>query len=429
MTTDDDRNVRTLRTELARLIARHGVELSDERIVEVLREHIETLQQDSADRPAPTGEGESSLQEESAILIDEPQAPDESHLHQTDEVAEDPPTVRFDVNPEEVERAMIPEAAMLKRPERPREVTPASSQPTVDVAEHVGKRAGQNENTVGYDDLESEGPATREFDQMAIVELFNEVREHHGGSYVAPREEAAARFRGACLARTFNPLLDASHLPLGLHERPLVDRVLREPTPFEDVLNRSPLPRTDTIAILAGLEAVGLLGVEDRPASVELGDEASEEIDGQEAATRIDVLHKRLERDSHFELLGLHWTTHTAQIEERYRVVHRNLEALDRPALLEVTAAERLETITKRFAKAWKILGDPDKRRAYRHRIISSDERNQTAQKLEALADAALRRKSFVDALDFYRRLREIDPDDARANRLITRLEGRTGRS
>ncbi|MFW5967718.1 MAG: hypothetical protein ACOCV2_09385, partial [Persicimonas sp.] len=124
-----------------------------------------------------------------------------------------------------------------------------------------------------------------------------------------------------------------------------------------------------------------------------------------------------------------HWTAHTAQIEERYRTVHRHLQALDRPALLEVAAAERLETITKRFAKAWKILGDPDKRRAYRHRIVSSDMREETAKKLEALADAALRRKSFVEALDFYRRLREVDPDHDKANRLISRLEGRTGRS
>ncbi|MFW6057843.1 MAG: hypothetical protein ACOC9W_03200 [Persicimonas sp.] len=69
---------------------------------------------------------------------------------------------------------------------------------------------------------------------------------------------------------------------------------------------------------------------------------------------------------------------------------------------------------------------EPERRSNYRRTVVVPTARRQTAAKLEALGDAALRRKSYESALDYYQRLLEISPDHSKAARLLPMLLMRT---
>lgn len=274
--------------------------------------------------------------------------------------------------------------------------------------------------------------------------VFSHVRAAHSGTYQAPRDRLVERLRDMHLSRNSCFTIGINDLGLKLHERPLVERVLDKSRAFDIVMRDSPLPRNDTLGILAGLEAVGLLEVRTpglggvgsssytvsssslSSSSSSTSSSSTRAGDLKAAIARIDAMAARLERDNHFDVFGLHWTAYDAEIDRRHKELSKQFKLLSQPLGMEPKDRKRLEKIRARLKKIYAILCEPERRSSYRRTVVVPAARRKTAAKLEALGDAALRRKSYESALDYYQRLLEINPDHSKAARLLPMLLMRT---
>ncbi len=256
--------------------------------------------------------------------------------------------------------------------------------------------------------------------------LFSHARAAHSAKYSGRRERARERFRHMRLSRRLCFAFSLNQFGLELHERQLVDRVLGEERAFEEVLASSPLPDDATIALLAALDAVGLLEVK-LPG---LSENASSSWAQDYAASheRIALLEDRLARENLFAILGLHWTSYDAEVARGYREMSSLFEAANQPIGLSESDRDRLDRVRARLDTIYNRLIDSEQRELYRRKLIGAATRTRTVKKLELLAAAALRKKKLDSALDYYRRLAEIAPQHERARKLLPVLIARTNR-
>ncbi len=288
----------------------------------------------------------------------------------------------------------------------------------------IGRLMDASLNTASFFELDAIPDALRIASIPLAGVLFERMRARHTGSYKKPIDEAEAHFRGMELVRKSNLAFSINQLGLRLHERQLVDRVLTRRRSFEKVLFNSPLPKNDTIAILVGLEAVGLLDV--TPIGLGGLDSASWSQEYELAVERLDWMEARLERETHFDILGVHWTTYDAEVDRAYDAVRGHFDTLNQPLGLKDADRKRVAHIRERLARIYAILSDPHRRRGYRQTLVPGSQRRRTAKKLQILGGAALRRKAFHSALDYYQRLLDLDPGNTMASRLLPTLLART---
>ncbi|MFP4601171.1 MAG: hypothetical protein ACLFVJ_23180 [Persicimonas sp.] len=256
--------------------------------------------------------------------------------------------------------------------------------------------------------------------------LFSHARAAHSAKYSGKRQRARQRFRHMRLSRRACFAFSLNQFGLELHERQLIDRVLGEERAFEQVLARSPLPDDATIALLAALEAVGLLEV--KPPGLSENASSSWAEDYAAAHERIELLEGRLDRENLFAVFGLHWTSYDAEIARGYREMSSIFEAANQPLGLSEAERDRVDRLQDRLDAIYERLIDPEQRELYRRKLISTANRARTIKKLELLAAAALRKKKLDSALDYYRRLVEIAPQHERARKLLPVLIARTNR-
>jgi tetratricopeptide (TPR) repeat protein len=259
-----------------------------------------------------------------------------------------------------------------------------------------------------------------------VAILFSHVRSSHSAKSSGRRDRARESFRGMHLSKRPNLAFSINQLGLKLHERQLIDRVLTKTRPFEKVLKNSPLAEDETVALLAALEAVGLLEVK-APGLCDLATSSWAE-DYADTLERIELMEARLERENLFAIFGLHWTSYDADIARRYREMARLFEAANQPLGLSTEERKRVRSIKRRIDAIYERLSDSDSRERYRKKLIGSSTRAKAAKQLESLAEAALRRKAIHSALDYYQRLLEIHPTHKRASQLLPVLIARTTR-
>jgi hypothetical protein len=254
--------------------------------------------------------------------------------------------------------------------------------------------------------------------------VFNQMRDAHSGRFSGRRGRTEEKLRGMQLERRTSLMFSFNQLGLKLHERQLVDRVLAKPRLFEKVVELSPLPSDDTVALLGALDAVGLLSVQSPGLSSLQSSSWAEEY--EEAIARLEVMEARMERENYFTLFGLHWATYDSEVEKRYTELRSAFQTLNQPLGLNGKERIRLRAVRKHLAASYEVLSEPKKRQRYRNRLVSAAARRRTAGQLETLAAAAVRRKMYHSALDYVQRLLEIAPDNSKAVRLLPVLLART---
>lgn len=259
-----------------------------------------------------------------------------------------------------------------------------------------------------------------------VESLFAHTRAAHTGKQSGRRGRAEASFRGKQLARKTSFAFSVNQLGLDFHERQLVDNILEEARSFEQVLQRSPLPSADTVALLAGLEAVGLLDA--RPIGLSSPESSSWTQERDEALTRVALMEARLERESYFSIFGAHWATYDAEVERRFSTLHSRFKTLEQPLGLSSGDRRRITAVRERIEAIYRVLEDPAQRRRYRNTLVPASRRRRAARKLEQLGGAALRRGAFASALDYFQRLLELEPDHDKVSRVLPILIAKTSR-
>jgi hypothetical protein len=254
--------------------------------------------------------------------------------------------------------------------------------------------------------------------------LFGRVRAYYEGPHQKAREQAEQRLVGMQLIRKSNFAFSINHLNLPIHERQLIDRVLTRRRSYDGVLRNSPTSKNTTIAILAGLEAVGLLRVD--PPGLSNYESSSWVDDYTMAVARIDSMEARLSRENHFDLFGLHWSTYDVEIERAYNELSSHFSLLHQPLGLTNSQRKRLEAIRAKLQKIYDILRDPKRRGRYRRTFVPPAHCRRAAQKFDGLGAAAFRKRAFHSALDYYQRVLSLEPNNSSASRLLPILLART---
>jgi|GEM_PF-4789620 len=254
--------------------------------------------------------------------------------------------------------------------------------------------------------------------------LFERVRAHYDAGPEAALAKAEQRYIGMQIKLKANFAFSINHIGLPIHERQLLDRVLTRERDFDRVLHNSPTSRQASVAILAGLDAVGLLQVEGSGLSGQGSSSWAEDI--ALAGVRIDAMEMRLAHENYFDLFGLHWSTYDAEVERAYKALSTHFNLLKQPLGLDSSQRARLEVIRSELEKIHAILSDATRRAHYRRTLVSPANSRRTAQKLDGLGAAAFRKRAFHSALDYYQRLLELEPDNSKISRLLPVLLART---
>ncbi|MFU8805712.1 MAG: hypothetical protein ACNA8W_18000 [Bradymonadaceae bacterium] len=107
--------------------------------------------------------------------------------------------------------------------------------------------------------------------------------------------------------------------------RCLITGVLNTPRSVQDICRAAHLKENETLAALLTLHELGLLNREKSTVWTRVRTQRVE---------HIQILHSRLTRENHFEILGLHWSAFDEQVEETYvasRILPANPGARPRP--------------------------------------------------------------------------------------------------
>jgi hypothetical protein len=434
MSSRDEQKLLAFVEDLAALIDRHTPTISETDIafaLEVLAEHMHERAEDSEQRTR----AETPLVHDSTALF-EPNSEAEEAYAPTSEVHQDPPTVQIPEEPLEIFDA---EAAVLTPApagrDRERAGTFPAQPPPIPIKPSApgGDRRRESTATPAPPKPASPKPASPKPPSAAeatpyIRQRFDKARAAYSRKTEAAKAGAVAKFEGMQIIRRLSLSYSLNCLGLKLYERPLVDRVLASPRPFDEVVQRSPLPRDATAGLLKGLDAIDLLDVQPITSGVRPSRPTLAHTPGG-VLSHLDALAARLERENCFDLLGVHWAAHQAQIERRRAEFDDLLAGLGQGEILATGVRERVTSIRARLGEVGQRLGDASGRRAHRRELVDSSTRGKTARKLSMLADAAFKRKAFEDALDFYRCLLELVPDHPRARRLAPVLQKRVGPS
>lgn len=254
--------------------------------------------------------------------------------------------------------------------------------------------------------------------------LFQRVRSHYDSAHPSVRSKAEQRYIGMLIKRKPNFSFSINDLGLPIHERQLLDRVLTREREYDRVLHNSPTSRQATVAILVGLDAVGLLKVEPPGLSGHASSSWAEDM--ARAGARIDAMESRLKNESYFDLLGVHWSTYDTEVERAYRGLSAHFDLLEQPLGLDAAQRRRLEVIRGELDKIYAILSDPTRRARYRCTLVSPARSRRAARRLDGLGAAAFRKRLFHSALDYYQRLLALEPDNSSISRLLPVLLART---
>lgn len=126
----------------------------------------------------------------------------------------------------------------------------------------------------------------------------------------------------------------------------------------------------------------------------------------------LEEMHKRLEKQDHFEIMQVHWSASTEKLDQACR---QRIMELDRH-MGGLTAAERKawEAVMERFRQIRATLVDRDSRTAYRKQAMDPTQRIASAQiEFDKGETALFVNRDFATALGHLETAAELDPDDA----------------
>ncbi len=144
-------------------------------------------------------------------------------------------------------------------------------------------------------------------------------------------------------------------------------------------------------------------------------------VPSKELSQRLHTRLMRLRRQHAFDRLGVHWSAYTTRILDAYRrevapFLPENLPA-DAPGL-----DSELRQVIAQLTEARNALRDQDCRRALRKELVSDIEIRRAVHVYAERGDLALVRGDLEGALDAFRRVVELAPDNNAARAKLTLL-------
>lgn len=198
--------------------------------------------------------------------------------------------------------------------------------------------------------------------------------------------------------------------------------------PISDAVLGSPIGRLASLRLVGVLLSLGQLQFTD--GNQEVVREATAIRREPSAFVRVKKeLKERLAllRDmNHFEVLGVHWSSHHRGHRAAYEKIRREFD-LKRPPL--AGAPDDVKSLAKELNgiidAAWATLSDADKRKSYRKQLFDRTEREYAADMLVKQGEVALMRGDRVSAIEALETAVELEPSQRNRQLLATAREGR----
>lgn len=227
-------------------------------------------------------------------------------------------------------------------------------------------------------------------------------------------EELPRRWRTERLSLVTPLPFDAEKLKLHSKIQRFLAQGLSEPRPLDALLLVSPLNRQDTLVWVEALHQLGLLHIEQTNAFTQQHTQRLE---------RLDAVELRLNTRSHFEVLGLHWSAFSEEVDEAARALLEefSLERYKHREHESDTIA-RVQRIRERVQASHEALNTGRKRAEHRMSLLDDFKMRAAVEMYEKQIESAKMRQDVEAALDYCRRILELSPQHEEARRDLRML-------
>jgi hypothetical protein len=209
----------------------------------------------------------------------------------------------------------------------------------------------------------------------------------------------------------------ASSLRLSQKELRFLELQLDGTRNVHDATTGSPLGRLGSLRLVAAGIALGMLELHDGDDGPQSSSTAATKSPGPKRSSTSE-LRLRLERrlgslksESHFDVLGVHWSSHHRGYERAWRAARAEFDVKS-PPLDEAPEGTRklAREIVRRIDEAYETLSRKEKRIAYRRELFDNTERAYSADMLLKQAEVALMRSDRTAALEALETAAELNP-------------------
>lgn len=243
-------------------------------------------------------------------------------------------------------------------------------------------------------------------------QLFSVTLKHYESNLNSTRiETIKKRFERVLIKMREDTAVDINELGLSTKQRRFVEVGLADKRQIADLLLVSPMGQSDSLAMLAALDDIGLL-------------EKEQVTEWTKQRTRqrnqLELMMLKIEREDHFDVLGLHWSAYGDEVEQAYQNAIKDYSEENFGAL---EVGPDIQKIRARLEQAYQLLKDGVSRRRYRREQISDFKVRSSIDMFRKQAESAQMRRELESAIDFNRRVLELNPGDQQSQRAIELLK------
>jgi len=209
------------------------------------------------------------------------------------------------------------------------------------------------------------------------------------------------------------PPMEVAKLPFTKAERRFIDDVMGTGRRLWQILAVSNLRPSETMVFLLFLEQIGLL---------EFAETDDQSLYVAEQAGWVIDRAARVQRENDFEILDIHWSSHTANVEEAYRKQKARFSRQALPASIRTQVQPKLTKIHEAFDKAYQRLRSRQGRIECRAEFLDKQRLEVAVDILVKKGELAEFRGDFKAAKEFFRRALDLNPDTPQARKSLNRL-------
>lgn len=231
-----------------------------------------------------------------------------------------------------------------------------------------------------------------------------------------PRNDLLAlqeRFRSHFPFKVDPPPMNVSKLPFSKNERRFFDDILGAGRRLWQVLACSNLRPSETMVFLLFLEQAGLL---------EFAETDEQSLYVSEQAGWIIDRAARIDRENDFEILDIHWSSHTANVEEAFRKQKARFSRQALPSSIRKQIQPKLTKIHAAFDRAYHRLRTRQGRIECRAEFLDQQRLEVAIDILVKKGELASFRSDFRAAKDYYRRALDLESENQAARKALHKL-------
>ncbi|MBA2664071.1 MAG: J domain-containing protein [Bradymonadaceae bacterium] len=252
-------------------------------------------------------------------------------------------------------------------------------------------------------------PGTFLLQPISLLERAMELVRSHwtalSSEELRTHESSFSQFH---LALIDPPPFNVSVLDLPAKEARLLEVVGERSRGLRDLYRTTSLSEQQTLTIVIVLEEMGLL----RRLEVNTwGRVKTQQVE------QIDLMHERLLRDNHFELLNLHWSADNEEVGAAYQAVLVRFNPDDLSASTDPALLAKIAQVRVRAGEAHQVLAARPGRATYRETVIDRFAIEGAIQMFERQLETAKIRREIRAGIEVCRRIIELDPGHSEARR------------